>query len=297
MNAHSGRLAMTGSTGFLGRHVAASLRAIGVEVVELVRMRRAESPADVHTVTAAMVETDLDDPPDDLLERLGYPHTLLHLAWEGLDDYSSPEHLEVQLPRHLRFVTRLFQLGLPRVVVAGTCFEYGLAEGPLTETMVAAPVTAYAAAKSLLREGVIDAAEQFGTDLTWMRLFYVYGPGQSEKTLWGQCQAAIENGSPRFAMSPGDQQRDYLHVQRMAGYIAEIAARPIPGRVTTNICSGQPIYLRDLVRGWIAESGAAMELDLGVHPYASHEPFHAWGDAATMHALLAEDKSTRGQLA
>jgi len=285
---HGVRVAVTGSTGFLGRHVTAALRATEVEVVEIVRPGGPGSGPRMHGHSEQVVEVDLDDPPDDLLARCGHPDTILHLAWGQLDSYDSPQHLETELPRHIRFLTRLFEQGQPRIAVAGTCFEYGRAEGQVAESQEVAPVTQYSTAKARLHEVLRDVAVQSDASLMWLRLFYVYGPGQPSRTLWGQFRTALSRGDTMFPMSPGDKSRDYLHVERMARYIARLTALPTRGLMTTNVCSGRPILLHDLVRTWIEEAGVAMGLEYSI-PDAAHEPQHVWGDATRLHELLIGD--------
>lgn len=280
------RIAMTGSTGFLGRKVATALREMGVEIIEVVRPGRAKSIKSQEQNREWIVEADFDDPRSDLLDTCGNPDTFLHLAWGRLNDYTSPEHLSVELPRHVRFLTHLFETGQRRVVVAGTCFEYGLSEGSLSESLDVAPVTEYATAKVRLHEELRHVCQKFGASLIWLRLFYLYGSGQPARTLWGQFQAALANESATFRMSLGDQTRDYLPANEMASQIARLAVIPIHGVITTNVCSGQPIRVRDLVCAWVKESGKHITLDLGALPYAQHEPRHAWGDAKTLNLLL-----------
>ncbi len=284
------RIAVTGSTGFLGQHVIAALRASGAEVVEIVRPGRTRPGPRAGDDAALLVEADLDDPPHDLLQRCGDPETLLHLAWGRLDDYRSPEHLRTELPRHTRFLTRLLQQGQPRVVVAGTCFEYGHAEGRISESQKIAPVTEYSTAKARLHSALHGVAEQHDASLLWLRLFYVHGQGQPSRALWGQFRTAVENRDATFPMSPGHKTRDYLPIGRMTEHIARLTTIPTTGRMTTNVCSGEPVLLHDLVRGWIATEGIEMELEFS-RPDASHEPQHVWGDATRLHELLAAGRA------
>ncbi len=279
------RVAITGSAGFLGQHVTAALRTAGAEVVEIVRPGH-RLPEPRHRDHAGLiVEADLDDPPRDLLKRCGHPDTLLHLAWGRLNDYGSPEHIRTELPRHTKFLTRLFEQGQPRVVVSGTCFEYGQAEGRLSESQRVAPVTEYSTAKARLHESLRDAGEQHDASLLWLRLFNVYGLGQPSRTLWGQFRKAVMNRDATFPMSSRDKTRDFIPVGRMAEHIARLATSPTSGRITTNVCSGEPVLLHNLVRDWIAAEGIAMELDFSL-PDAAHEPRHAWGDATRLQGLL-----------
>jgi len=45
----------------------------------------------------------------------------------------------------------------------------------------------------------------------WLRLFYLYGPGQRQNSLLAQLDAAIDNKQSSFDMSPGDQLQRSKH--------------------------------------------------------------------------------------
>src|SRR3546814_6352219 len=50
---------------------------------------------------------------------------LLHFVWSGLPNYDSPHHMKRELPAQAAFLSACVRSGTRRVVVAGTCFEYG----------------------------------------------------------------------------------------------------------------------------------------------------------------------------
>lgn len=272
-------IALTGSTGFIGRHVVGSLTARGHRVVEILRPGMAEA-----ALTPNFVEFNLDRPPRDAFKRLGSPEVLVHLAWGGLPNYGSIHHVESELPRQVKFLSALIDQGLPRLVVSGTCFEYGLKEGQLKESDPVSPVTEYARAKTLLHERLRQSHPD--ADIVWARLFYPYGPGQASQSLYSQFQRACEAGAESFPMSPGDQLRDYLPVEMMADHVAELSlARGVLSQVV-NVGSGKPIAVRDLVAQWAAERDADIQLQTGSYPYPEHEPKNAWAKIAVLESIL-----------
>lgn len=272
-------IAITGSTGFIGRHVVEALRRRGHSLVEILRPERR-----ARTRSRSVADFGLDSPPPDAFERLGRPDALVHLAWAGLPNYSSPHHVKVEYPLHLNFLTTLANQGLARFVVAGTCFEYGMKEGRIQEIDPIVPVTEYARAKALLHHHFLERAPD--AELLWARLFYLYGPGQSPTSLYGQFMQACESGAEHFPMSSGDQMRDYLHVEEMAEQFAQLVAVERIGSCAVNICSGSPISVRQLVEQWVKEYCSKIALQCGVYPYPSHEPHTAWGDNSRFREIL-----------
>ena len=274
------RVAVTGATGFVGRHAVRALRALGADVVAI---SRHPAPAGEAGVVPLALDIATARPRD--LAAIGAPDAMLHLAWDGLPDYRGSIHTG-QVDGHAAFLDACLDAGLPRLAVAGTCLEYGLQEGELDESTPSRPVTAYGEAKRRLRAHLLDrrAREPFG--LAWLRLFYVYGPGQAPGSLLPQLRAAVEAGRERFGLSPGDQQRDFLPVEVAADRIARIVlGHADPG--TVNICSGRPTTVEAFVRERLREWGADLALDLGARPYPDYEPFAFWGDPARQNALVA----------
>ncbi len=275
------RVAVSGASGFIGRHVLAELARCHAQVVATARDRRRLSASADTTV----VEMDLAAPPANAFDLLGRPDVLIHLAWEGLPNYQSSRHAEVEGPRQFSFLSGLIEAGLPALVVTGTCLEYGMLSGALTEEMSATPGSPYAMAKDTLRRQLegLRAAHEF--KFTWARLFYVYGPGQASGSLLPQLAAAVARGDARFDMSGGEQVRDYVAVEEVARILVALALKRCDAGVL-NVGSGRPVRIRDLVESWLAQHHWHIELNLGHYPYPEHEPMAFWGDVTRLNAAL-----------
>lgn len=276
----TGGIAITGASGFVGRHVLADLTRRGIAVSALTRRSDLDLGAGVR-----VVQGDIGDAGPALHKALGAPRTLIHLAWDGLPNYRSPFHFE-EAARHYRFLKAMLDGGVGSLLVTGTCLEYGDASGPLVETCSTDPRNAYAIAKDGLRRQleILQSASPF--DLVWARLFYMYGEGQAAGSLYPLLASAAARGDASFPMSGGEQLRDFLPVSEVARAIVDLAlAAPAAGIV--NVCSGQPTSVRTLVERWIAEHGWQIGLDLGRYPYPDYEPLAFWGSAARLRSALA----------
>jgi dTDP-6-deoxy-L-talose 4-dehydrogenase (NAD+) len=270
---------VTGATGFIGRHVVPALEARGLSVVAT--GIEPEASAYPWLARAAYQPYDLAcaDRGEDLFARFGRPDLLVHLAWEGLPRYRERFHFESNLPRHYAFIKNLVEHGLADVTVAGTCFEYGMLEGCLTEDLPNRPDNAYALAKDTLRKFLLELRREHPFSLKWPRLFYLYGPGQSPRTLLAQLDQALETNQDSFNMSGGEQVRDYLPVEQVAARLARIACqRAVEGVI--NCCSGRPVTVKDLVQQHLAARGRTIRLNLGFYPYPDFEPMRFWGSTA-----------------
>lgn len=276
------KIAVTGASGFVGRHVVAELLRGSVEVVAAGR-----DPARLECLPASCrrVGLDIARSGEDDYERLGRPDLLIHLAWDGLPNYRSLHHYETELPSQYRFLNGLVTAGLPALLVAGTCFEYGMQSGPLSEQLDTRPENPYGYAKDALRRQLEFLRGQLAFALTWSRLFYLYGEGQAGNSLYPQLRAAVARGDRAFDMSGGEQLRDYLPVEEAARLLVELALRQAHlGCV--NVCSGRPVAVRSLVEGWLAAQGWDIALNLGHYPYPDYEPMAFWGNRRRLDAIL-----------
>ena len=86
-------------------------------------------------------------------------------------------------------------------------------------------------------------------------------------------------------MSGGEQVRDYLPVQKVGEYIANIALQQkIDGII--NCCSGQPISIREFVKDYLIKNKKSITLNFGYYPYTDYEPMSFWGDNSKLKMIL-----------
>ncbi len=270
------RLIITGATGFIGGHVVEAALARGHAVTAVGRDEtRAAGASWASRVrfVAADLHAEGFDPG-----VLGDTDAMLHLAWPGLVNFRNPAHQERHLPADARFIERMLAAGLHRLLITGTCLEYGVTNGPLSETMLTTPMLPYAMAKDALRQRIEERMPPAAT-LIWARLFYMHGPGQNPNSILAQLDAAIDRGDPTFPMSQGEQLRDYLPVTEVARRLVRLAETPGASGIY-NICSGEPISIRRLVEARAVERGATIQPELGRYPYPDYEAIAFWGDGS-----------------
>jgi nucleoside-diphosphate-sugar epimerase len=210
-------------------------------------------------------------------------HAVL-LSWPGLPNYQEPFHVTRNLPACVELIEQLVKAGLQRLVIAGTCYEYGLQNGPLKEDQCTDPVNCYAIAKDSLRRVIASRYPQQDLQWCWARIFYPYGNGQNPKSLLPSLQRAIDQGDPAFAMSSGRQVRDFVPVDQVAKLLLRLSTHP-GAQGIYNCGSGRPISLRELAEERITESLASTALRLGVYPDRQDEPLAFWADTSKTNRL------------
>ena len=284
---HPMTVLVTGATGFVGRHLISALLAKGFKVRavsrNIVAARAMPWFDEVEFVAADIHTPDLD--VESLADSID---AIAHLAWAGLPNYQALFHFERNLPLDYAFLKRVIEAGVSQVLVTGTCFEYGLQSGPLSEAMAAQPCTPYGLAKHTLRLFLEALQREHAFTLQWVRLFYLHGEGQNPNSLLASLDRAIDAGDTQFNMSKGDQLRDYLDIRQAASRLASlIARRDVDGVI--NCCSGQPVSVRALVEQRVRERQSSIVLNLGHYGYSVHEPMAFWGVAQRISQLTGEE--------
>ena len=278
------KVLVTGATGFVGNYVVTELLKRDCAVIATSRSTEKAGSCKWFS-QVRYVSWDLNDAHEDYYRLFGEPQTLIHLAWEGLPNYSDLSHVERNLFSNYVFLKNMLERGLKNLVVAGTCLEYGMKDGALHEEMETNPETPYGLAKDTLRKFLEQLQKKIDFDFKWIRLFYLYGKGQNPASITSQLDSALERGEAIFNMSGGEQLRDYLPVEEAAEYIGRIAVQSkIKGVI--NCCSGVPISIRKLVEDYLAKKQKSIHLNLGYYSYPDYEPMAFWGDRAKLNNIL-----------
>ncbi|MDQ6763128.1 MAG: NAD-dependent epimerase/dehydratase family protein [Bacteroidota bacterium] len=280
------KILITGARGFICKYVVTELLKYDHEIIATTS--RHEIPASSDHLKFVFLDLNNISDKENYFVKLEKPDVLIHLAWQGLPNYKSLFHFEDNLPAHYSFLKNLVSNGLKKIVVTGTCFEYGMKDGCLLEDMVTDPQNPYAIAKDSLRKFLFALQEKKSFDCTWIRLFYMYGKGQNPNSLLSQLDMALLNGDEIFNMSGGEQIRDYLPVEKVAEYIVKISLQnEVSGIV--NCCSGKPVKVKDFVENYLKENNKPIKLNTGFYPYPDYEAMAFWGDDTKLKKIISNE--------
>ena len=276
---------VTGSTGGLGQLVIKELLKNGYEVVATARsIHKIEKSDFMHKITFIPYDIYTCDNID-LYTYFGKPDSLIHLAWEKLDDYNHGDHLTSILESHKSFIFNLISNGLKDFNGIGTCYEYGLIEGQLEENMPVVPVLPYSIAKNDLRKYVESLHSKFKFTQKWIRIFYAFGETQGRKNLYTYLMNSVTNNEKIFNMSGGEQVRDFLTPLEISDRIVQISSQTkISGII--NCCSGKPVKLKDFISNFLEKNNYKISLNFGYYSYLNYEPMEYWGAVNKLSTIL-----------
>lgn len=237
------RILVTGSGGYIGRHVVAALAG-----------RAQVLPAAVDDDRANLLDADQRRRMVEALQ----PEVLIHLAWvtEHGKFWSSPMNTN-----WLTASTDLFHLfyanGGRRVVATGSCAEYDWTTGAdrFAEDAPLAPHTNYGAAKVKTAEALARYAEAANGEWAWGRVFFSFGAGEPEARLIPSMLRAVRDGT-EMGIGPGDTVRDFWPVETLGASIAALALSDVRGPVNLGAGIGTSFTsLTSMVEGIAGTAG------------------------------------------
>ena len=275
------KIAITGATGFIGRHVRSLL--VKTDHVVVLVVRNVKKVGDI-AASEEIVVADLSQARTDWFELFGKPDAVLHLAWGGLSNYMDSYHVDVELPMQLKFLQSLIDSGLKKLVVAGTCYEYGLSSGAISESQMTNPNTPYGIAKDSLRKALFEIRSKKDFELTWARVFYPYGEGQSENSIYSQLTKAISSDEKEFAMGSGVQMLDFIQVTRVAKVLRTFVTET-KGVGLINVGSGEPQSVIEFVKKLIYHFESNIVPRVGAVADREYESLSFWSDNDLLDSL------------
>lgn len=284
----SERFLVTGACGYIGRNVVRALLGEGLEVAAL---DLPGAPFDVLPDGVQKIAGDLVHDEVWKSEVASFsPTHVVHLA-ARLDPGRDPALFEplfaVNVTGTLRLARALEKAPLAAFLHASTGEEYGNVTGRRHEDLPARPVSPYSTSKTAATALLQALHAMSGFPALTVRMFLPYGEGNSPRFFVTQLAAAIRRGEP-FAMTPGEQTRDLLHIDDVVrGLLLAARCQELVGGVV-NLCSGEGIKLVDLAgraealarREGLLASGFAIRA--GELPYREAEVMEYVGDPAKM---------------
>lgn len=254
------RYIVTGGAGFIGAHLTSRLVREGhhVTVIDNLSTSRIENI----TPGTDFIQGDVSNPED--IEKL--PHEgvegIFHLAAQSSGEKSFEDpHVDFQsnVGGTLLLLAWCLKHKVRRFIFTSTMGVYGRSsEHPFPETTECLPKSFYGIGK-LSAENYVNLYGGLGLDITILRPFNVYGPGQNMENM-KQGMASIYmsfvlTDKPITVKGSLDRFRDQTYVDDIINAMILCLEKPVSIGQTYNIATGSRTTVRRLIEGILKAGG------------------------------------------
>lgn len=259
------RILVTGGAGFIGTHLCRRLLADGhtVSVVDNESNGERENvPAEVWYARADVIKPAEVEPA--FVRGLD---AVCHIAGQVsiIRSFSDPVvDLRTNVEGTLNILQMCLKYKVPRLVYASSMTLYGdIQTVPTPETEPCRPDSYYGITKHAAERYVHSTAERpdldFDFRVTSLRMFSVYGPGQSYNNPYqgvlGIFSGNVLRGEPITIFGDGEQTRDFVYIDDIVDGWVRALNTPASGGGVFNLGSGRSLSINQLAESVVAAFG------------------------------------------
>lgn len=265
---------LLGATGYLGSHLASAFVEAGYRVAVLKRL--GSSMQRLEGVRERLLVFDIEsDGIERAFSELGRVDAVLHtVAAYGRKGESCVDLLEANTAVPLRL--------LEAAIAAGT--ETFISSG----TSLCQNVNGYALAKHQFAEWGRFVSTELPLRFVDLRIEHFYGPGDDDVKFATHAARVFLAGEPEFALTPGEQQRDFIYIDDVVSafkVILERSGELAHGFHEFGIGTGEPVTIRHFIQLLKEVSGSSTTPVFGALPYRRNEVMRACACTAALARL------------
>lgn len=275
------KILVTGANGYIGHHVAEELSQNKDIQVIAIDFNKNNIPENVKYLNIDILN---EATSKDLYQDLDCPDKVVHLAWQDGFNHYAQSHVN-NLINHFYFLKNMIDSGVKSLTVMGTAHEIGYHEGRITAETPCNPLSYYGIAKNTLRQLLFAYAKDKDVKIKWLRAYYITGDDKHNHSVFTKLLEADEKGQVEFPFVKGTNQFDFIDINDLAKMIAKASTQDeITGII--NVCSGEPVSLKDKAEEFIKEHHLKIKLKCGVFPSRKYDSPVVYGDATLINKIM-----------
>ena len=257
---------VTGGAGFIGKHIIAELLRDDHNITIFDNFSSSSKNDIVHLlengvnlVTGDILDYDL------LLKSMSNYDFVIHLAAQTSVEQSivDPETtIDINVEGTVNVLKSCVKTNVKGLISTSTAAVYGSSPTPISETSQPNPISSYGASKLVTEYNLQAFSRFFGLNCISLRLFNVYGNGQSsEAVVIRKFLKNISKDLPLEIFGDGTQTRDFVHISDViqAFYCAIKNIEAKRGEVY-NIGSGKSTSINELASLLISSKGKDLQI-------------------------------------
>ena len=269
------KIFLTGGTGFIGSHFINSAIDSDIEIKAIKRSIKSIPKIKIQNNVEWLTKDFIDVSNSDLTGTDILVHLAAHSANVPYDTLENCIRYNVIEP--LILFNKAKDAGVKKIIVTGSCFEYGTsgekydyipADAPLD------PTQSYPTSKAMASIAFKQFAIENKIQLFYLRVFQVFGDGEADSRFWPSLRKAALSGED-FHMSFGEQIRDFIEVNELVKILISECRKIYSQKENiykvSNVGTGNPQSLIDFAKFWWKVWNAKGNLIVGTLPYRQGE--------------------------
>jgi len=252
------KILITGAAGFIGYNLAKSMLTRGYEVIAIDNLSRG-SKKKIERLKEAGCNTHIADIRDiekiSMILRKTRPSFIVHLAAliSVEESFTSPEeYFDVNVIGTLKLLKLIYKYRVNRIVYISSAAVYGNPiDLPIKESHPTSPLSPYGLTKLAGEHLTRILSSKLEIEFVILRLFNVYGPGQSPLNSYsGVISRFIYNAlrnQELVIFGDGNHTRDFIHVQDVVEAI-KLSIKTKNINEIYNIGSGKRTTINELAK-------------------------------------------------
>lgn len=271
-----------GGAGFLGRQIIIQFQPVVDHIVVIDNMRTGLKKPELELVD--LVEGDVRDLAGDWVHALRGADLVIHLA-ANIDTPWSVKYMNEDFSLNAlgtkNVVCASVTANVPKIIYTSSAAVYGAVSEdrlPITEAIYPEPASPYGKSKYQGEIEVLAGAQSYGYTAHCLRMFNLYGPYESLKTLDEvllYTLAALKNREISIFGEAIDQVRDYVSVKDAARAFHLAARCEKEGAFFYNVCTGKGTNFQELLS--IIQGVTGIKPKTKILPLRPGELTKSWG--------------------